>query len=119
MTGLTLHFEGTLPSGGEPFLEPVLIIDASQSIRRAMQSTKRESRGLFLIGYTAMSPSIGEAINAAVTVLHLPDLQWTLAPAGEFGVLNSDVVTDVTPEGLTFGGELLSSPDGHTVLISA
>ena len=71
------------------------------------------------IAYTAMSPSIGEAINAAVTVLHVPDLQWTLAPAGEFGVLNSDVVTDVTPEGLTFGKELLSSPGGYAARIYA
>ena len=84
-----------------------------------MLSTKRESRGLFLIGYTAMSPSIGEAVNAAVTVLHVPDLYWTLASAREFGTPDSDGVTDVSPEGLTFGEELLSSPDGHTVLISA
>ena len=98
MTGLTLDFEGTLQSGSEPFLGPVLKIYASQSIRRAMLSTKRESLGLFLIGYTAMSPSIGEAVNAAVTVLHVPDLYWTLASAGAFGSLDSDVATDVSPE---------------------
>ncbi len=119
MTGLTLDFEGTLPSGGEPFLGPVLKIDASQSIRRAMLSTKRESRGLFLIGYTAMSPSISEAVNGAVTVFHVPDLYWTLASAGEFGTLNRDVVTDVTPQGLTFGEELLSNPGGYAVRIYA
>ena len=84
-----------------------------------MLSTKRESRGLFWIGYKAMSPSIGEAVNAAVTVLHVPDLYWILASAGEFGTLNRDVVTDVTPEGLSFGEELLSSLGGYAVRIYA
>ena len=115
--GFTLDFEGTLPPGGEPFLGPVFNIDASQPIRRALLSTKTEPRGLFLIENKAMPPPDRGAVNAAVTVIQVSDLYETLAAAGAFGALHSDVVTDVTPEGLTFGEALITSPGGHAVLV--
>ena len=115
--GFTLDFEGTLPPGGEPFLGPVFNIDASQPIRRALLSTKTEPRGLFLIEHKAMPPPDREAVNAAVTVIQVSDLYETLAAAGAFGVSHSDVFTDVTPEGLTFGEALITSPGGHALLV--
>ena len=115
--GFRLDFEGTLPPGGEPFLGPVFKIDAGQPIRRALLSTKTEPRGLFLIEHEAMPQPDHEAVNAVVTVIQVPDLYGTLTAAGVFGAMHSDVMTDVTPEGLTFGEALIISPGGHAVLV--
>ena len=64
-----------------------------------------------------MPPPHREAVNAAVTVVHVADLHETLAAAGAFGALHSGVVTDVTPEGFTFGEALITSSGGHAVLV--
>ena len=108
--GFRLDFEGTLPPGGEPFLGPVFNIDAGQPIRRALLSTETEPRGLFLIEHESMPPPDREAVNAVVPVIQVPDLYGTLTAAGVFGAMHSDVITDLTPEGLTFGEALITSP---------
>ncbi len=115
--GFMLDFEGTLPPDGEPVLGPVLRIDATKPIRRALFSTKTEPRGLFLIEHKEMPPSDLDAFNATVTVIQVPDLYQALTAAGDFGTLHNEVVSDVTPEGLSFSEALITSPGGHAVLV--
>ena len=115
--GFRLDFEGTLPPGGEAFLGPVSNIDAGQPIRRALLSTETEPQGLFLIEHEAMPPPNREAVNAVVTVIQVPDPYGTVTAAGVFGAMHSDVITDVTPEGLTFHEALIASLGRNAVLV--
>ena len=114
--GFTLDFEGTLPPGGEPFLGPVFNIDVTQPIRRALLSTKTEPRGLFLIEHPVAPQSNSEAVNAVVTVIQVVDLDQTLRAARVFGSPLTDMVSDVTPEGLPFSEAMITSPGGHAIL---
>ena len=98
VVGFSLDFEGTLPPNGEPFLGEVFNIDASVPIRRALLSTSREPRGLFLIEHPNAPPPNASLPTAIVTVIQVDDLSETMARAERFGVSTTATVTDVTPE---------------------
>ena len=117
VVGFSLDFEGTLPANGEPFLGPVFNIDASQPIRRALLSTSREPRGLFLIEHPEAPPANPEVPTAVVTVVEVADIQATLNRAAKFGAPVSETVTDITPEGLRFSEAMITSPGGHAILV--
>lgn len=117
VVGFSLDFEGTLPANGEPFLGPVFNIDASQPIRRALLSTSREPRGLFLIEHPEAPPANPEVPTAVVTVVEVADIQATLNRAAKFGAPVSETVTDITPEGLRFSEAMIISPGGHAILV--
>lgn len=115
--GFSLDFEGTLPPNGEPFLGEVFNIDASLAIRRALLSTSREPRGLFLIEHPDAPPPNAALPTAVVTVIQVDDLSETMARAERFGVSTTATVTDVTPEGAHFAEAMLTSPGGHAILV--
>ncbi|MEK9928755.1 MAG: VOC family protein [Halieaceae bacterium] len=117
VVGFSLDFEGTLPANGEPFLGPVFNIDASQPIRRALLSTSREPRGLFLIEHPEAPPANPDVPTAVVTVVEVADIQATLNRAAKFGAPVSETVTDTTPEGLRFSEAMITSPGGHAILV--
>ncbi len=117
VVGFTLDFEGTLPANGEPFLGPVFNIDTSRPIRRALLSTRTESRGLFLIEHPeAPLPDVKQP-TVAVMVIEVEDLNETLARAKTFGSVVSDIFSDTTPEGRLFREAMINSPGGHRVLL--
>ena len=115
--GFTLDFEGTLPPGGEPFLGSVFNIDASKPIRRALLSTSTESRGLFLIEHPDAPRPNPERPTGVVTVVQVQSIDNTLALAEAAGALVSEIVTDMTPEGMRFSEVMVASPGGHTILV--
>ncbi len=117
VVGFNLDFEGTLPANGEPFLGPVFNIDASQPIRRALLSTSREPRGLFLIEHPEAPLANPEVPTSVVTVVEVADIQATLNRAAKFGAAVSETVTDITPEGLLFSEAMITSPGGHAILV--
>ena len=117
VVGFSLDFEGTLPPNGEPFLGEVFNIDASVPIRRALLSTSREPRGLFLIEHPNAPPPDAALPTAVVTVIQVDDLSATVARAARFGASTSDTVSDVTPEGATFREAMITSPGGHAILV--
>lgn len=115
--GFRLDFEGTLPPNGEPFLGAVFNIDASLPLRRALLSTSREPRGLFLIEHPNAPPPDPALPTAVVTVIQVDDLSELMARAERFGVSTTEMVTDVTPEGATFAEAMVTSPGGHALLL--
>ena len=115
--GFSLDFEGTLPPNGEPFLGAVFNIDASVPLRRALLSTSREPRGLFLIEHPNAPPPDAALPTAVVTVIQVDDLSETMARAERFGIPTTEMVTDVTPEGATFAEAMVTSPGGHALLL--
>ena len=115
--GFSLDFEGTLPPNGEPFLGAVFNIDASVPLRRALLSTSREPRGLFLIEHPNAPPPNASLPTAVVTVIQVDDLSETMARAERFGMPTTEMVTDVTPEGATFAEAMVTSPGGHALLL--
>ena len=115
--GFSLDFEGTLPPNGEPFLGAVFNIDASVPLRRALLSTSREPRGLFLIEHPNAPPADAALPTAVVTVIQVDDLSETMARAERFGIPTTEMVTDVTPEGATFAEAMVTSPGGHALLL--
>jgi len=117
VVGFTLDFEGPLPANGEPFLGPVFNIDTSRPIRRALLSTRTESRGLFLIEHPeAPLPDVKQP-TVVVMVIEVEDLNETLARAKTFGSVVSDIFSDTTPEGRLFREAMINSPGGHRVLL--
>ncbi len=115
--GFSLDFEGTLPPNGEPFLGAVFNIDASLPLRRALLSTSKEPRGLFLIEHANTLPANAALPTAVVTVIQVDNLSETMARAERFGVPITEMVTDVTPEGATFAEAMVTSPGGHALLL--
>ena len=115
--GFSLDFEGTLPPNGEPFLGEVFNIDASLPLRRALLSTSKEPRGLFLIEHANTLPANAALPTSVVTVIQVDDLSETMARAERFGVPTTEMVTDVTPEGATFAEAMVTSPGGHALLL--
>ena len=115
--GFTLDFEGTLPPGGEPFLGPVFNIDASKPIRRALLSTSTEARGLFLIEHPEAPAPDPDKPTAVVTVVEVESIDHTLARAEAAGAPVSEIVSDVTPEGMRFSEATITSPGGHAILV--
>ena len=115
--GFTVDFEGTLPPGGEPFLGPVFNIDASKPIRRALLSTSTEARGLFLIEHPEAPAPDSDKPTPVVTVVEVESIDETLALAEAAGAPVSEIVTDITPEGMRFSEAMITSPGGHAILV--
>ena len=115
--GFKIDFKGTLAPGKEPFLGPVFNIDINKPINRALLSTSKEPRGLFLIEQKEMErPSIND-IRSVVLVVEVESLEETLARARTFGSFVTETITDVTPEGEDFFEAMILSPAGHAILV--
>ena len=115
--GFTIDFKGTLSPGKEPFLGPVFNIDTNKPINRALLSTSKEPRGLFLIEQKDMGrPSIND-VRSVVLVVEVESLEVTLARARIFGSFVTETITDVTPEGEHFSEAMILSPAGHAILV--
>ena len=117
VVGFTLDIEDTLPPGGEPFLGPLFNMDVSRLIRRALLSTETEPHGLFLIEHLRSPRADDRQPTAVVTVVKVSHIEQTLAWAQAFGVLVSETETDVTPEGAPFSEAMITSPNGHAILV--
>ena len=115
--GFEIDFKGTLPPGKESFLGPVFNIDTNKPINRALLSTSKEPRGLFLIEQKEMKrPSIDD-IRSVVLVVEVDSLEETLNRAKIFESFATETITDVTPEGKTFSEAMILSPAGHAILV--
>ena len=92
-------------------------IDTNKPINRALLSTSKEPRGLFLIEKKEMErPPIND-IRAIVLVVEVDNLEETLARAKTFESFVTKTITDVTPEGETFSEAMILSPAGHAILV--
>ena len=115
--GFKIDFKGVLTPGKEPFLGPVFNIDTNKPINRALLSTSKEPRGLFLIEQKDMErPSIND-VRSVVLVVEVESLEETLARARIFGSFVTETITDVTPEGENFSEAMILSPAGHAILV--
>tara|TARA_X000001036_G_C20470400_1_gene721273 strand:+ start:56 stop:622 length:567 start_codon:yes stop_codon:yes gene_type:complete len=115
--GFKIDFKGTLPPGKEPFLGPVFNIDTNKPINRALLSTSKEPRGLFLIEQKDMKRSSIDDIRSVVLVVEVDSLEKTLTRAKIFESFATETITDVTPEGETFSEAMILSPAGHAILV--